>query len=105
MASGDFNYLYNTSAGNYYTYCNSCHQYYTGVHTCAGNYQIYPSTYTWTACPACGTYYVSGTVHSCPKMLEVKPKYEPHTLECGCKVKTVVVEYCTDLHEKPKEDD
>ena len=81
---------------NYYQHCSACGAYYYGYHTCT--IQTFPQYY----CGGCGQYVTyNGHVCSGYSKLEVKPKYGEHTLECGCKVKTVVVEYCTDLHEDP----
>jgi hypothetical protein len=70
-------------------------------------------------CPYCNEYYYYGTTHACtiypiyypnnytysyPALSSPKPNYEDHTLECGCKVKTVVVEHCETLHSKPKDE-
>lgn len=104
MPLGDYN--YSGGSWNYNTmYCGYCHCYYVGFHhTCSAAIQYYPTT-SWVTCAECKVYYVSGTFHSCPKMLESKPKYEGHTLECGCKVETVVVEHCDTLHKAPPKDE
>jgi hypothetical protein len=102
--------LYDTnvssSGWNFQSYCQQCKVYYFGTHTCA-NYMYYPTTYnTGYWCATCNVWvqYPSTVAHIClPKQLESKPKYGEHNLECGCKVKTVVVEYCTDLHKDPDE--
>lgn len=98
VANENWNITY-TWPYNNYQHCSSCGMYYWGYHQCTLGVQYYPNY----RCSGCGQQ-VTYNGHICGNQLEIKPKYEEHTLECGCKVKTVVVEHCDTLHKAPEEE-
>jgi hypothetical protein len=88
------------------------HQGIKGIHVMAIN-DYYSMNGKWNNsyqyCPSCYTYYF-GYPHTCTvnptpiftQLEAAKPKYGEHILDCGCVVKTVVVEHCETLHKAPE---
>jgi hypothetical protein len=89
------NYVGNTASGNYQLnqWCSRCGAQYYGYHVCS----IYPNYY-----PQYTYYWPMATTQQ--TNLEAKPKYEAHTLDCGCEVETKVVKHCDTLHKAPEEE-